>query len=233
MMAIMSKSEILTTLINHFFSFDAEKGSQEEYSMDEFMGYLNAKSAPQELAMREISGENKGWFKDETRNATIDISILIVLMNHYAKRYIKKALSESCLQSPDEFSFLITLMSYNSLSKSELITRQVMEKTSGSEVIRRLIRSGWIVESADENDKRSIRVSITQSGREEILKILPLMSKVSEIVVGNLLNEEINTLSYLLKKLDYFHNDIYLNKRSQSLTDILSGMRHSSSGNIS
>jgi DNA-binding MarR family transcriptional regulator len=220
----MKKSEILTTLINHFFSFDAEKGNHEEYSIDEFIGYLNAKSGSQELAMREISGENKGWFKDEYRNTTSDISILIVLMNHYAKWYIKKVLRESHLQTPDEFSFLITLMTYDSLSKSELITKQVMEKTSGSEVIRRLIKRGLIVESADEDDKRSVRVSITRSGREEILKILPLMSKVSNIVVGNLSNEEINTLSYLLKKLDYFHNDIYLNKRDQSLSDIFSGI---------
>jgi DNA-binding MarR family transcriptional regulator len=220
----MKKREILTTLINHFFSFDAEKGNQEEYSIDEFIGYLNAKSGSQELEIREISGENNTWLKDEYRTATRDISILIVLMNRYAKWYIKKVLRESHLQTPDEFSFLITLMTYDSLSKSELITKQVMEKTSGSEVIRRLIKRGLIVESADENDKRSIRVSITQSGREEILRILPLMSKVTKIVVGNLSSEEINTLSYLLKKLDYFHNDIYLKKRGQPLSEILSGI---------
>jgi len=220
----MKKSEILITLINHFFSFDAEKGNHEEYSIDEFIGYLNAKSGSQELALREISGENKGWFKDEYRNTTSDISILIVLMNHYAKWYIKMVLRESHLQTPDEFSFLITLMTYDSLSKSELITKQVMEKTSGSEVIRRLIKRGMIVESADNNDKRSVRVSITKSGREEIIRILPLMSKVTKIVVGNLSTEEINTLSYLLKKLDYFHNDIYINKRGHPLGDILSGI---------
>jgi DNA-binding MarR family transcriptional regulator len=220
----MKKSEILTTLITRFFSFDDEMGKNEEYSIDEFIGYLNAKSGSQELTMREISGENKGWFKDEYRNTTSDISILIVLMNHYAKWYIKKVLRESHLQTPDEFSFLITLMTYDSLSKSELITKQVMEKTSGSEVIRRLIKRGLIVESSDENDKRSVRVAITQSGREEILRILPLMSKVTKIVVGNLSSEEINTLSYLLKKLDYFHNGIYLNKRDQSLSEIFSGI---------
>jgi DNA-binding MarR family transcriptional regulator len=99
-----------------------------------------------------------------------------------------------------------------------------MEKTSGSEIIRRLIKRGLIVESADENDKRSVRVSMTKSGREEILRILPLMSKVTKIVVGNLSTEEINTLSYLLKKLDYFHNDIYLHKKGQTLSDILGGM---------
>jgi DNA-binding MarR family transcriptional regulator len=220
----MKKSEILTTLIDRFFSFDAEKGSNDDYSMDEFIGYLNSKSDAKGLEIRKISGEEYKWIKDESRSTSIDISILIVIMYHYAKGYIKKALKESCLQTPDEFSFLITLMTYESMSKSELITKQVMEKTSGSEVIRRLIKRGLIVESADEKDKRSIRVSITKTGREEIIKTLPLMGDVSEIVVGNLSAEEINTLSYLLKKLDYFHNDIYINKRRHPLNDILSGV---------
>jgi DNA-binding MarR family transcriptional regulator len=220
----MKKSEILTTIINHFFSFDAEKGCPEEFSIDEFIGFLNTKSIIQELEIREISGENTAWLKDEYRTATRDISILIVLMNRYAKWYIKKVLKDSSLQTPDEFSFLITLMTYDSLSKIDLITKMVMEKTSGTEVIRRLAKRGMIVETADQNDKRSIRVSISKAGRDEILKILPQMSKVTEIVVGNLNTEEINTLSYLLKKLDYFHNDIYVNRRRQPLSEILSGI---------
>jgi len=221
----MKKSEILTTLINQFFSFDEGKGNQEEYSIDEFIGYLNAKSGSRELEMREISGDNDAFLMDEYRNEARDISILIVLMNRYAKWYIKKVLKNSNLHSPDEFSFLITLMTYNSLSKSELITKQVMEKTSGSEIISRLIKRGLIVESADDNDRRSVRVSITRSGREELLRVLPLMGKVTKIVAGNLSNEEVNTLSYLLKKLDYFHNDIYNNKRGLPLSDILSGIK--------
>ena len=221
---MMRKSEILTTLINQFFSFDAEKGNREEYSIDEFIGYLNAKSGLKDLEIRKISGENKEWFNDEYRNTASDISILIVLMNRYAKWYIKKVMRDSLLQTPDEFSFLITLMTYDSLTKSELIAKQVMEKTSGSEVIRRLINKGMITETADDNDKRSIRVAITKSGRDEILKILPLMSKVTKIVVGNLSDEEVNTLSYLLKKLDYFHNEIYLNKKDQPLSEIFSGI---------
>jgi len=218
----MKKSEILTTLINHFFSFDAERGEHEEYSIDEFIGYLNSKSGTKEMKMRKVSGENTNFLNDEYRSTSIDISILIVLMYHYAKGYIKKALRDSYLQTPDEFSFLITLMTYDNLTKSELITRQVMEKTSGTEVIRRLIKKGLIIEFADEKDKRSVRVSITKAGREEILKVLPLMGRVSEIVVGNLSAQEINTLSYLLKKLDYFHNDIYIKKRGQPLSDLLS-----------
>jgi DNA-binding MarR family transcriptional regulator len=221
-MIVMKKSEILTTLINHFFAFDAERGEKEEYSMDEFLGYLNSKAESKEMEMREISGDKEAWLTDEYRNEARDISILIVLMNRYAKWYIKRVLKDSHLHTPDEFSFLITLMTYDSLSKSELITKQVMEKTSGTEIINRLIKRGLIVESADDNDKRSVRVSITRPGREEILRLLPLMGKVTKIVKGNLSNDEVNTLSYLLKKLDHFHNDIYINKKEHNLNDILS-----------
>jgi hypothetical protein len=40
MKIVMKKSEILTTLIDNFFSFDAEMGNHEEYSMDEFIGLI-------------------------------------------------------------------------------------------------------------------------------------------------------------------------------------------------
>jgi DNA-binding MarR family transcriptional regulator len=88
-------------------------------------------------------------------------------------------------------------------------------------VIRRLLRRGMIAESDDINDKRGKLISITEQGRNEILKILPQMGNVSEIIVGNLRDDEINILAYLLSKLDHFHNDIYRNKKDLSLDDIL------------
>jgi hypothetical protein len=84
----MRKSEILTTLIDRFFSFDAEKGNHDDYSIDEFIGYLNSKSNAKELEIRKMSGEENKWIKDESRSTSIDISILIVLMYHYAKGYV-------------------------------------------------------------------------------------------------------------------------------------------------
>ncbi len=222
----MKKNEILTSVINQFFVFDDEKGNRDEYSIDEFINYLNINNSRKELETRGISGEKEAWIKKEYRNTITDISILFVLMYRYAKGYIKKALRESSLHTSDEFSFLITLMTYESLRKSELISKQILEKTSGTVIINRLIHSGMIVETADDIDKRSVRVSITQAGRDEIRSIIPVMGKVSGIIVGNLTDEEINSLANLLKKLDYFHNDIYIKKRDSSLTDILSEIAH-------
>jgi DNA-binding MarR family transcriptional regulator len=217
----MTSKEIIITVLNHFFDFDNLNGNRDEYSLSEFTGYLNSKAGRDDIEMRRISGEMADSIPEYTRKTLSDISILIVLMNRYARGYIKQAMQDSLLHTPDEFSFLITLMTFKSLHKSELIKRQVMEKTSGTEVIRRLLKKGMIKESADQNDKRSKKISITKYGRDEVLRILPIMSNVSEIIAGNLSNEEINTLSYLLKKLNHFHNDIYMNKKEMSLNDIL------------
>ena len=46
----------------------------------------------------------------------------------------------------------------NGISKSELIQKQVMEKTSGTEIINRMIKMGLIESFNDETDKRSVRV---------------------------------------------------------------------------
>jgi DNA-binding MarR family transcriptional regulator len=217
----MTRREIVTTLLNHFFDFENQEINRDEYSLDEFIGYLNSKSRKDNVPMRKISGEISDSFPEYTNRTLSNISILLVLMYRYARIYLKQAMKESALNTPDEFSFLITLMTYRSMRKGELISRQVMEKTTGTEVIMRLLRKGMIAESDDIHDRRGKLITITEQGRNEILRILPLMSDVSEIIAGDLRDDEINTLAYLLGKLDHFHNGIYRNKRDLSLADIL------------
>lgn len=218
----MKKYDVLKEIIDLLYSPDNPEDESGEYTLSDFLGYLNARHSGGKMEMREISGGEGGEEVEGRRNSVIDISILLVFMYRYAKGYIKMALKNSGLQTAEEFSFLITLMTYRSLNKSELISKQVMEKTSGSEIIRRLVKAGFITESGDKEDRRSIRIAITDNGRNEIRSILPKMNMVSDIVKGNLNFEEVNTLGYLLKKLDYFHNDIFHNIRNTTLEEIRS-----------
>lgn len=218
----MNKKEILVELIDHLFEFDAKNQDETAYSTKDFVAYLNTRLASEKTEMRKIEGDKEVWLQDARVHQHTDISILITLMYRYAKNYIKKALQDSIIQTADEFSFLITLMTFESLTKTELINKQVMEKTSGVEVIKRLLNQKLITEFDDQNDKRSVRVAITLEGKKEIEKVLPRMSLVSTIVVGNLVDSEITTLSYLLKKLDHHHNDIFMNRRNLSLEELKS-----------
>jgi len=112
-------------------------------------------------------------------------------------------------------------MAYQSLSKTELIVKQVMEKTSGTEIINRLLKLGLVEQYNDDIDKRSVRVKITLTGRMELVKVLPQMNNVSKVVVGNLNETEKGMLAYMLRKLEHYHNDIFLNKKDAELIELM------------
>jgi DNA-binding MarR family transcriptional regulator len=219
------KKEMVFEVLEHLFKFESSYQGNAPYTLSDFAGYLTAETGTDTIEMRNDTGDKEAHLKDIRIESNSDVSILITLMFRYAKSYIKKALNNSLIQTADEFAFLITLMTFDSLTKTELINKQVMEKTSGVEIIKRLLNQKLIREFADENDKRSVRVAITAKGRKEVIDVLPEMANVSRIVVGNLTKSEINTLSYLLKKLDFYHHDIFMNKKSFTLAEILSESR--------
>ena len=179
---------------------------------------------PLDSSKRElISGGDDNWRLDTSRGAdlTTDVSILVVMLYRYARGYIKKALTKSEIKNGDDFSFLITLMTYESMTKIELTKMLVMEKTSGNEIIKRLVNQKFIEQTPDSEDRRSVRIRITDFGREQVIKILPEMQLVSKIVTGNMNESEIRTFSYLLRKLDDYHNDIYHNKKELELPELV------------
>ncbi|MGJ1203803.1 MarR family winged helix-turn-helix transcriptional regulator [Sphingobacterium lactis] len=215
----MSKKEILKDLVEHFFDFDSEFKGESEYTMADFVGYLNTRHNTQLSSKRNIAGTEEEWLKEDD-DANTDISTLLVFMYRYAVVYFKKALKEGNINTLDEFSFLIVLMTYPSLSKTELVQKLIMEKTSGIEVIKRLLKNGLIEEFDNPNDKRSVLVAITAKGKEELAYLFPKMGLVGSVIVGNLTSAEISSLSFLLRKLDYYHNDIFLHHRNLSLEEL-------------
>jgi hypothetical protein len=47
------------------------------------------------------------------------------------------------------------------------------------------------------------------------------MQKVSKIVTGNLNETEKNTMTYMLRKLEHYHNDIFMNKKDSELEELI------------
>ena len=117
--------------------------------------------------------------------------------------------------------FRSTLMNKVDMRKTELIQSQIMEKTSGTEIINRLLKLGLVSQYDDPADKRSQRLKITALGRSELIAILPKMKLVSQIVSGNLSAVEKSNLAYMLRKLDSHHHAIYLNRKVDTLESLI------------
>jgi DNA-binding MarR family transcriptional regulator len=219
----MRTKEILLELIDYLDKYEQENANGgSNLNTSDFLGFINSNYHAQNIKVRKLNNGNQLLENDETNGPNTDISILIVLMFRYAKGYIKKALKDSQIKTADEFSFLITLFTHESMIKTELIQNQIMEKTSGTDIINRLLKQGLIEQYDDALDKRSVRVKITQAGRIELLSILPQMQMVSQIVSGNLNDTEKNMLAYSLRKLETFHNDIFMHKKGIDLNELIS-----------
>lgn len=212
----MRSYQLVHQLLELVEQFENEN-SQSDGTLHDFTGFLlnNLQQQPgsqQKKADVRFGQQEQKAQQDIAFQLDNNIGRLFVFMSRYAKAYIKKALEGTPLQTAEEFTALAILLTHTNLSKSELITRNIQEKTSGTEVIRRLISAGLVQQSDDKNDKRGKRIAITNSGKELLYRVFVDTSNVGKVVTGRLTFAEKLTLQYLLQKLEDFHYPVHENK---------------------
>ena len=114
------------------------------------------------------------------------------------------------------------LLDSGRITKSVLIVKNIHDIPSGTEIIKRLIRQGWVTETPDQIDKRRIYLNINEKGKAALFASLGQLRKVSKIVSANLQVEEKQQLLRILKKLDAYHHQAFLQNKDKSLHDLLS-----------
>lgn len=184
-------------------------------SITDFAVWLNRQHYPKDEGRSHGQGEIIG-----PDAIDVELGKLIIFLNRYARLLIRKGLADFPELINEDFTYLYTLMAAESMTKIQLIEKNVQEKPSGLEVIKRLLKHELIAETEDEHDKRSKRVFLTEKGRAVFYRSVQSMEKVSKIVAGNLRSDEKKQLYTLLKKLEDFHNPIFLEERSLSIDEL-------------
>ncbi|SDF72023.1 transcriptional regulator, MarR family [Mucilaginibacter pineti] len=210
----MKSYQLIHQLINLVEQLEEETPGQ-EVSIQDFTGFLLNKVG--DTTLNHVNSEVR--FGDHDR-AALDIAYqldnnigrLFVFMSRYAKFYIKKALDGTLLQTAEDFTALAILLTHDHLSKTELISHNLQEKTSGTEVIRRLISAKLVRQWDDLKDKRSKHIAITDEGKTLLYQVFADMNNVSKMITGKLTTAEKFTLQYLLQKLENFHLEHYEKK---------------------
>lgn len=230
----MKSYKVLQQVIDLLEEFEQECGDK-ELSLGDFSGFLinhleqkNISVSTQDLRFGTME-TSKQELAYQIDNA---IGRLLVYLSRYSKSYIKKTLEGTPLQSSEDFTALAILLTHESLTKTELINRNIQEKTSGTEVIRRLISAGLVQEWDDQGDKRSKRISITESGQVLLNQVFDEMNYVGKMLSGNLSYEEKLKLNYLLQKLEKFHAQLHEERLINTKEDIrLMTLENIQSGN--
>lgn len=158
----------------------------------------------------EITQPEPEWEgKENGRSPESVINTFIVHMNNYAKNYSKSAISNSDFSTQEDFIYLINLKALGSMTKMELIKKNVQEKPAGMQIINRLIKNAWVEQNDSEKDRRSKVINITKKGLEILEKQMDKIRKATRIVTADLTYAEKMELIKLLIKLNDFHKPIY------------------------
>lgn len=202
----MKSKKLLIEIIELLEQFEkTTQSNDKELSLNDFILFLQ-----------------QGLTIKEDRNDIMRIAQNISFLHRYSKFYIKKTLKGSRLQTVDEYTYLVALFNEESLSKTEINNRNVIEKTSGNEIMRRLLKAKLIGERRDKEDKRRMRVFITDKGRSELTKVFPGLLKSAMMLSDALAPLERESFLQASDKLCDFHKDIFTHCKKEEIDSLIS-----------
>lgn len=205
---------LLHELLDLVEKYEEFRGNAEQ-SMSNFLRF-----ADQALEQQKSSEEPKtGAHHHAYLNAMIARDISFVY--RYMRSLVRKVIKDTPLQTIDEYSYLITLMAKGEMTKTELNNYNVVEKTSGSEIIRRLLKGGLISQTRNLQDRRSLLLSITPKGREVVKELLPRMQQSSDILLRDLSWDQKIFLHSLHEQIYESNHPLFLTERDTDLAELV------------
>ena len=199
---------VLVQLIKQYEAYKVQPSTGlEDDSFADFVFYLNGQIGKNQVNASDFGIDSWKNFNRQTL-AEMGVSYL-GKMNRYVENYCRKAMPKTQVPSIDEFTYLILLLQYESLTKTELIHHNGHPITTGTEIIKRLLKKGFISQFDNTEDKRSVRVQLTEAGKVAIFSTATATKGISSLATGILSDQELISLVNTLKKLDEFHDRVF------------------------
>ena len=139
---------------------------------------------------------------DNTAQSTLLISHLHRILGFQSKPVIK----ELGFAKDMEFAVLVQVTLMGRPNKKELCRQLLIENSTGVEITKRLAKKGLLLEEADEKDRRSARLSLTEKGTTLLRKGYQQLGAIHREFLNALRPEEQEQLVALLTRLDNEHS---------------------------
>lgn len=212
--------DLIKQLITQAEAFEQQNPDRAQHTLATFIAWQNQQFVqPAEPPEKNADNLLAGADAPDTQ-----IGVMISYLYRYTKLYGKKILADTSLSTIDEFSYLVMLLEPGAPTKTELIERNVHEKTTGTEILRRLINGGLVEQIDDEVDRRSKRLKLTEKGMSVMVQVMPQLDQLVKLVGGNLTVAEKTQLVALLTKLHLFHNHLFHTERNTPVETLVKGL---------
>ncbi len=138
---------------------------------------------------------------------TAEAGQAIFRLYKFSKMYSRPIMSDVGLNSFDEFSIMTTLLNEKETAKKYLIEKNLIEFTTGMDMLKRMFKQKLIQERVNPDDKREKLVSLSENGRKVLFKILEGFQTMED-VLGDLNKKEREETIRYLERLDRYHSSL-------------------------
>src|SRR3569833_213481 len=134
--------------------------------------------------------------------------------------FAAKALEGTGIDQLEEFGMLLTVRRLKAPRKTEIIYSNIFELSSGTDMLNRLRKKGFIKEYADKVDRRSKRISLTAAGEKIIDVCADRMQKCAGMMLAEMNEDDIRLCTQLLKNVEIKFAALWQQNSSASFQEI-------------
>jgi DNA-binding MarR family transcriptional regulator len=134
--------------------------------------------------------------------------------------YARIALKNTELKKIEEFFILSALMLKGEFRKTDLINYNLMELSTGIDILNKLTNDGLIFEKPAPNDKRSKIISLTAKGESVLVNSFKEIKKSSDILFNDMSSQDKNLCMQLLSNVEINHSKLVVENKNKSIDEI-------------
>ncbi len=194
------QANFLHKLLDLASAYEAGGGNTDEFDREDFITWMLTTQRQQ---------ADRPLLEGDLPPVNGLIAMYVSHMSRYADFYARRVFKSSDIYSLDDWAVLVSLYPDGTGKKTDVIRGCIMEKSSGNEVLKRLLRQELIAEMPNPDDHRSKLIRLTDAGRAAFESVGPGIRNLADLVVGDLTEQEKSDLLAMLFKLQRFHQPIF------------------------
>ena len=138
--------------------------------------------------------------------------------------YMRIALKDTPLPSIEDIMFCSALSNLGESRKTDVINYAMIEISTGTDILNRLIKKGFIHQRVDPNDKRSKLLTLTTPGLTALKKCYKKASMARELFLADLSEDEKKIVTQILFPLQEKHSKLSVESKGKTIEEVFAAM---------
>jgi DNA-binding MarR family transcriptional regulator len=134
--------------------------------------------------------------------------------------YMRIALKETPMPSIESLMICSALNNLGESRKSDVINYAMLEISTGTDIVNRLIKKGFILQRTDISDKRSRLLTLSDQGRAALFQSYQKAGIAREILLAGLTEDDKKLVAHILNPVQEKHSRFSVENKGRTIEEI-------------